>query len=259
MIMLLQLLLSPARPSVTLPSTSIRRPVFAQVLEFLDTDGDLITFSRQPGGLEMAVGTEVMFEAVESLNYTAASRRVMVDGDLGAFVFRPEDQTQKAAVLGLLASEEAVEWLGDPPVALPAEVEALLKGDELKASRPAVRVLWAELIKVYPDKAAAISAVQRNSAIVLPYLNRPANIAGSWAVLNEILSEEEALQVISDNPGVLSANPVALGKSSAEDIRRAARLVVSVDALPLPARFATAASVVLAVVALVANGYLEKQ
>jgi len=252
--------LLPGRPSMhpASSSTTRRRAPVAQTLEFVDADGDVISFSRQAVGLEMVVGEEVMFEAVETLNYTAASGRVMVDGDLGDFTFRPEDR-QKAAALGLLASQTDVEWVGDPPVALPAEVEALLAdSDELQASRPAVRVLWAELTRVYPDEAAAIRAVQRNSAIVLPYLNRPSNIAGSWAVVSELMSEEEALQVITDNPGVLSANPIALRKSSADDIRRAASLVVGVDALPLPVRFALSAGAVLAVVALVAKGVLDK-
>jgi hypothetical protein len=32
----------------------------------------------------------------------------------------------------------------------------------------------------------ALAAVARNSAIVLPYLNRPHHISGSWKVLDEM-------------------------------------------------------------------------
>ena len=65
----------------------------------------------------------------------------------------------------------------------------------------------AQLLEIFPTEAAASAAVARNSAIVLPYLNRPTHIAGSWAVLQEKFgSDEEALEVVTKNPGLLSCN-----------------------------------------------------
>ena len=57
------------------------------------------------------------------------------------------------------------------------------------------------LLKVYPTDEAALTAVTRNSAIVLPYLNRPTFIAGTCTVLLDKMSEAEALDVITRNPG----------------------------------------------------------
>ena len=42
----------------------------------------------------------------------------------------------------------------------------------------------------------------------MPYLNRPANIDGSWAVLCDQLGEAEARDVITKNPGILASNPI---------------------------------------------------
>ena len=57
------------------------------------------------------------------------------------------------------------------------------------------------LLKVYPSEGAALAAVTRNSAIVLPYLNRPTFISGTWTVLTDKMSEEDAIEVITRNPG----------------------------------------------------------
>ena len=46
----------------------------------------------------------------------------------------------------------------------------------------------AMLTVAVPPAQAAIAAVQRNSAIVLPYLNRPHHITGSWKVLTLTLT-----------------------------------------------------------------------
>lgn len=38
------------------------------------------------------------------------------------------------------------------------------------------------LLKVYPSEEEALTAIGRNSAIVLPYLNKPTFISGTWKV-----------------------------------------------------------------------------
>ena len=127
-------------------------------------------------------------------------------------------------------------------IALPDEVETLLskstKGsfeakltpdEELTQMRPGAVVLWSRLLKIYPSEAAAIAAVQRNSALIMPYMNKPAFIDGSWRVLNEMMSEEEALEVITKNPGILACNPVGLKTTDAATVKRAAGFVNGVE------------------------------
>ena len=82
-----------------------------------------------------------------------------------------------------------------------SQVEAVLSDDTLAMQRNEVCILWGALREVYPTEAAAIAAVKKNSAVALPYLNRPMNIVGSWQVLKEFMSQEEALQARSYREG----------------------------------------------------------
>ena len=90
-------------------------------------------------------------------------------------------------------------------------------------------VLWSRLLRIYPTEEAALSAVIRNSALVMPYLNKPAYIDGSWRVLLSMMSREEALEVITKNPGILSCDPAALRTSDAASVKRAAGFVDGVE------------------------------
>ena len=122
----------------------------------------------------------------------------------------------------LFAAAEGVE--------LPPEIEEMLEVDEeLKQQRPGAVVLWARLLKVYPSEAVALEAVQRNSALIMPYLNKPAFIDGSWAVLCRMMPEAEALEVAIKNPGILACNPAGLEASDAETVKRAAGFVDGVE------------------------------
>lgn len=138
-------------------------------------------------------------------------------------------------------------------VELPQPVEDLLKDSaELRASRPGVCILWSLLLDVYPSEQAALAAVDRNSAIVLPYLNRPTFITGTWEVLNGFMSAEEALEVVTLNPGILACNPEGLKKSNAADIQRAAKAIDAVEQVPIAGRWAITGAAVLAVCGLIA-------
>lgn len=81
------------------------------------------------------------------------------------------------------------------------------------------------LLKVYPSEEAVLEAIAKNTAIVLPFLNKPSFISGSWRALTEMMSEEEALDVITRNPGVLASNPVGLSMQNALVIKNVARAV----------------------------------
>lgn len=137
-----------------------------------------------------------------------------------------EDPDSMAA---LLAAADGVE--------LPPEVDAMLAvSEELQEQRPGVLVLWSRLLAIYPDEPAALAAVQRNSALVMPYLNKPAFIDGSWAVLLEMMPPADALEVVTKNPGILASNPAGLRMSDADTIKRAAGFVDGVENVLDPVR-----------------------
>mmetsp|Transcript_34563 Transcript_34563/g.73784 ORF Transcript_34563/g.73784 Transcript_34563/m.73784 type:complete len:213 (-) Transcript_34563:283-921(-) len=114
---------------------------------------------------------------------------------------------------------------------LPAEVEELLSDD---TPRDQVQIMWAAMRGCYATEADAVAAVERNTGTILPYLNSPSNIRGSYAYLTEIFGPAGARVIVTKNPGVLSCDPRALRQTSAEEIEKAANLVDSVENLPIP-------------------------
>jgi hypothetical protein len=193
-------------------------------VELVDTDGDKISFCLADGGaLQMFVGGELMINSVKSMGYDPDDGTVIQNDGEGSFILRSEDMAEQPAKLRALADAAGALWqlVEDPDVAafaeaaaavadlaLPPGVMDLLVDDELKKSVPAVKILWSRLLEVYGSEGEALAAVTKNSAIVLPYLNRPVNIDGSWAVLKSMMTEDEARKVITQNPCVAPAlNP----------------------------------------------------
>lgn len=84
--------------------------------------------------------------------------------------------------------------------------------------------MWNLLLKCYATEAEAITAAKRTTSLILPYMNSPTNIAGSYDVLVELLGEEAARDVCIRNPAVLGNDPAALRGCSAKDIQDSARL-----------------------------------
>ena len=74
-----------------------------------------------------------------------------------------------------------------------------------------------------------VEAAKRNSASILPYLNRPANIIGTFEYLEEELGTEGAQDVISKNPGVLSLSPAMARQTPIEDIVKAADNIARIE------------------------------
>lgn len=202
-------------------------------LNIVDREGDAMRFLQRREGLSLFVGGELFSGGLDTVTYTVSDGTVAVEDEEveGAFQLTEEKQTIEATRLYAFCKQSGVEWLGDDPITLPSEVETLLINDELRKSRPGVCLLWAQLLSVYPTEAAAKEAVVRNSAIVLPYLNRPFHIDGSWEVLKTMMSEEEALEVITKNPGILACIPAALKTSNKLAVLTTARAVDTVDNL----------------------------
>jgi len=213
--------LAPPATRVRAPSTRMaadsRSSYPALTLEIIDAEGDLIRFVPAEGKLQLWDDDDLQLPAIRALTYARADAAIRADGedvdgdtaecDVALDRREPRDLTLDLARLGVLAAQARTEWLGDAPVELPQPVEALLVDDELRASRPGTCLLWATLLQVYPDEPSALAAVARNSAIVLPYLNRPAYISGSWREINEKMGPEDALDVVTKNPGILCCNP----------------------------------------------------
>jgi len=93
--------------------------------------------------------------------------------------------------------------------------------------------------------------------VVLPYLNKPYHVDGSWRILTEMMGEEEALAVVNKNPGLLTCNPAGLKGASVGDIKRAAMLVEIVEAVPVSARWGLVAVVTAGFTVLIGNGLLD--
>ena len=105
------------------------------------------------------------------------------------------------------------QWLPEDMTAkalpLPAAVESRLSDD---TPRELTGKMWCALRGCYATEADAISAAERSMSTILPYLNRPSNIYGSYDVLCNKLGADGAREIIRKNPNVLSCNPVELAK-----------------------------------------------
>jgi hypothetical protein len=212
-------------------------------LELTDAEGDALAFLRtvvdDTDALALSVSGSLFAVELDGVSYAADQGLVTVDGvDAdddeveGTFRLAPARRALEAAKLQVLCAQSGIGWEGDEPLELPDAVEALLVDDELRSrgSRAAVRLLWAALLEVYASEEAALRAVALNSVVVLPYLNRPWHITGSWEVLLEMMgSEAAAREVIELNPGVLTVNPLLLRSQSKAVVLATARGVSAVQ------------------------------
>ncbi len=227
-------------------------------LEVIDREEDTLLFRSADDVLALSVDGAPHCPSIKSIEYDVIDGLVITEGATGAergqFQFQPDQQLQQAEALRALATQTGVPFR-ELETPLPPSIEALLVDDDLKQSRPGVRILYNRILNVYPNEEAALDAVARNSALVLPYLNKPFHIDGSWRVLTEVMSEAEALEVITKNPGVLTSNPVGLRGASADEIKRAAALVDVVEALPVSARWGAVAVATAGATSLILGGF----
>jgi len=128
--------------------------IFGSTMEITDTGGDAVKFELGGTGpeLQLFVNGEIFADDIETVTYTRADRRVEVAGTLtdkeddevyevdGDFVVGDSEVAVTVATLAIMAARAGTVWEGDEALALPAELEAKLVDDELKASRPGVSV-----------------------------------------------------------------------------------------------------------------------
>ena len=92
-----------------------------------------------------------------------------------------------------------------------------------------ILILWKEFQKCYRSRDVATSMLSKNTAVILPTLNSPRKIKGTYALLNKRLGRSRATEVLEKNPGVLVCSPESLEKQSDDDIIGAANLVATLD------------------------------
>ena len=92
-------------------------------------------------------------------------------------------------------------------------------------SDEAARMSALRALEILDTEAEAIAAASRNTGTILPYLNAPSNIYGSYKVLVEMLGRDGAGDVCAKNPGILQCNPIALAREKPESIVKAADTV----------------------------------
>merc|ERR1719174_2019271 len=112
---------------------------------------------------------------------------------------------------------------------LPHEVAEQISAE---TNLPQTEQLWATFRTCYATEELAVKAALRNTGTILPYLNVPRNIAGSYEVLVEAFGEEAAQDVIQKNPGILQCSPEGLAQQAEKDpeaILRAAKFIDAVE------------------------------
>ena len=132
---------------------------------------------------------------------------------------------------GIVARSWTPADMSSKALPLPEDLESLLSA---ATDRKTTSQLWAAFRSCYATEGDAIEAAKRNTGTILPYLNSPGNIYGSYEYLAEILGVEGAQEVCRQNPGVLQCDPRALRQTTGESIVRAAKAVDAFESVKLP-------------------------
>ena len=92
-----------------------------------------------------------------------------------------------------------------------------------------ILTLWKEFQKCYPNKTKALEALTKNTAVILPQLNSPRKIKGTYAQLKKRFGKKGVDEILEKNPGVLVCSPESLLKQSDKEILDAANLVETLE------------------------------
>ena len=77
-----------------------------------------------------------------------------------------------------------------------------------------ILILWREFKKCYPSEKVALQMLSKNTAVILPQLNSPRKIKGTYALLQKRLGKAATFELLLKNPGVLVCSPEGLAKLS---------------------------------------------
>ena len=139
---------------------------------------------------------------------------------------------------------------------LPASVDALL---DPQVDRAATEPLWKAFRAVYRSEDAAVEALTKNEAVILPFINRPENIKASWAAIKDKFDPDEAAEIVRRNPGILANRPGDLESSSVGEIRASMKFVTLLDGVPPSIRAVIPTITGVTIVGLIAKRVLECQ
>ena len=85
-------------------------------------------------------------------------------------------------------------------------------------------------MKKYSDaENFLLDALGKNTAVILPQLNAPSKIKGTFAQLKQRFGQKGAQEIVEKNPGILVCSPQGLLKQSDKQILDAANLVETLD------------------------------
>ena len=75
-----------------------------------------------------------------------------------------------------------------------------------------ILTLWEEVFfkKCYKNEEVEREMLSKNTAVILPQLNSPQKIKGTYALLKKRLGKKVAQEVVTKNPGVLVCSPQGL-------------------------------------------------
>ena len=118
---------------------------------------------------------------------------------------------------------------GGLPLKFAERVSFQSSGQRIAGQEDMILTLWKEFKKCYPSEAVAQQMLSKNTAVILPQLNSPSKIKGTYALLIKRLGKKQAQEIVQKNPGVLVCSPTALAKESDESIIKAANFVESVE------------------------------
>ena len=124
----------------------------------------------------------------------------------------------------MMAAREKIMPKGVPP-AIADRISFATSGIKTANQIEEIEILWKTFKQCYANEAAAIEAVNRNSAVLQPQYNSPRKIKGTYALLQKRFGKQGATDIITRNPGVLICSPEGMEKQSDEEIMKAVELV----------------------------------
>ena len=136
---------------------------------------------------------------------------------------------------------------------LTPEALAIADGFKKEYAAKEIEFVWGALVKCYGSKDKALTAVKANEQILNPSYSFPNTILESKRMLRQVMSEEEALEVMTLNPAVLQCGP-SLDLFGTDEIKMIAQMrSMGNNMVPAPLRpvlvALLVASIVLTVVA----------
>jgi len=156
---------------------------------------------------------------------------------------------QKSALLQSGATMRVVNKNEKPKVRgarLPPDAVAITEKFKKVYPRKDLELLWGAMLKCYGSQANAILAARSNPQILNPSYSFCNTMLESKRVLLGVLTEEEALEVMLQNPSVLQCGP-SLEALGASEIKSFAGLRGVANSVPEPARVAVLGGLLAAV------------